>query len=59
MNPHHPKKNMYDPPLFGIEVKLTNKRAISILFGGGSSLQLILMHIRQATKSIMALRLWT
>ena len=36
-DPYHPWKDMYDPPLFSIEIKCTKKRTISILLESSSS----------------------
>ncbi len=49
-DPYHPRKDMYDPPLFSIEVKCMEKRTISILLESGSSFQLIAIYILWTTQ---------
>ncbi len=50
MDPYHPRKDMYDLPLFSIEVKCMEKRTISILLENSSSFQLIAICIRWTTR---------
>jgi len=49
-DPYHPWKDMYDPPLFSIEIKCTKKRTISVLLENSSSFKLVSIRIRRTTQ---------